>query len=198
MTAKRREPAAETHKWEAEALRYAMAAATPGASDLAIDRTVPEPFSSRRNAADPTLNGTRAARASRVLHFWRNGAGMRGVVPLARRSPSCARRTREAASRGARVPVPAFSASPSLGESGSRGAERFTQRPGVWQRPFNRRGRASMSAAALTRRRRSARPSRCGVRSPRPRARGARGRRPDSRRPPKSSAHQAGAARHRE
>jgi predicted DNA-binding transcriptional regulator YafY len=34
-----------------------------------------------------------------VLHFWRNGAGMRGVVALARRSPSCASRTREAASR---------------------------------------------------------------------------------------------------
>ena len=34
-----------------------------------------------------------------VLHFWRNGAEMRGVVALAWRSPSCARRTREAGSR---------------------------------------------------------------------------------------------------
>lgn len=34
-----------------------------------------------------------------VSHFWRNDAGMRGEVALARRSPSCARRTREASSR---------------------------------------------------------------------------------------------------
>jgi hypothetical protein len=34
-----------------------------------------------------------------VLHFWRNDAGMRSLVVCARRSPSCARRTREAASR---------------------------------------------------------------------------------------------------
>ena len=66
-----------------------------------------------------------------VLHFWQNDAGMRDVIEGAGCSPSCARRTREAASRWSRASPRAFSAGSSPGESGSHGAGRFTQRPVV-------------------------------------------------------------------
>jgi hypothetical protein len=66
-----------------------------------------------------------------VLHLGRNGAGMREVVASAGRSPSCAGGTREAASRWSWTTPRAVSAGSSPGESGSRGAARFTQRPVV-------------------------------------------------------------------